>query len=176
MLGKECILKCFVMKNFIRSGGKKHVVSKLYVHLNQVERAIEYIVKTDDTDTQLTMLVKLGETSNATYPFTELTNIQMETYWRNLLCKNTEIGFFQNPQIGTIFVAGALSEVFLHDINGKKLGAMSGGPYGILRGLGVEEPEAANYIKKLNEGLYLLLVRTSRFDFEGLGNPLEKIA
>lgn len=176
MLGKECILKCFMMKNYIRTSATKHVVPKVFARLVQVELAIERLTKTDYADTQLTLLVKLGETYNVDKGVAEQNNRELESYWKNLLGPNTEFGFFQNPEIGTVFVAGPLSELFLHDVDGKKLGAMTGGPYGILRGLGIEEPVAADHIKKLNEGRYLLLVRTSRFDLDGFENHLGKIA
>lgn len=93
-------------------------------------------------------------------------NKELKTYWENLLGQNTKFGFFQNPEIGTTFVAGPLSELFLRDVDGKKLGAMTVGPYGSLRGLGNEEPIAADHIKKLNEGRYLLFVRTNRFNLK----------
>ena len=58
---------------------------------------------------------------------------------------------FFNREIGTVFIAGPLSELFLYDVDGKKLGELSSRPYGILRGLGIDETDAVAYIRKLNE-------------------------
>lgn len=176
MLGSDFIIKCYMIKNSIRTSVMKHIVSKVFAQLAQLEKAIEHITKTNDTDTQLTLLVKLGEINNAHKRVAKQKNKELKTYWKNLLGQNTEFGFFQNPEIGTIFVVGPLSKLFLHDVDGKKLGAMTEGPYGILRGLGIEEPAAADHIKKLNEGRYLLLVRTNPFDLKDWEDPLEKIA
>jgi len=175
-LGSDFIINCYMITNSIRTSDMKHIVPKVFAELIQLEKAIERLTKTNDTDTQLTLLVKLGETNNAHKRFAKQKNKELKTYWENLLGQNTEFGFFQNPEIGTIFVAGPLSELFLHDVDGKKLGAMIEGPYGILRGLGIQEPVATDLIKKLNEGRYLLLVRTKRLVLKDLEDPLEKIA
>lgn len=71
----------------------------------------------------------------------------------------TPSGFFKNPKVGRVFVYGVLSEVFLFDIDGIKLAELSEGPYGILRGLGMNESQATFYIKALANGKLLLLIR-----------------
>jgi hypothetical protein len=153
---------------------KKHIIPKIFAQLTQVERAIKHSTKTNGMDSQFTLLVKLGQTYNAERRLAEEKNKELKTYWRKLLGAKTDFGFFYNPEIGTIFIAGPLSELFLHDIDGKKLGALTEAPYGILRGLGISEPEAIDNIKKLNEGRYLLLVRMNRFDLKSLEDTFEK--
>ena len=157
-----------MMNYFSKTAAKKQVVPKVYSQLVQVEMVIEHITNADIRDTQITFLVKLGQTYNANTQDAEQTSRLVDTYWINLLGGNTAFGFFINPEIGTVFVAGPLSELFLLDIDSKKLGELTEGPYGILRGLGIEEAVAAKYIKQLNEGLCLLLIRTTTTNFDDL--------
>ncbi|WP_138111177.1 hypothetical protein [Maribacter sp. ACAM166] len=159
------------MKKSIRATATKYVVPKVFAQLTEVERAIKNSTKTNDTETQLTLLVKLDGANYADIGRYEEKNNKLESYLKALLGPNTEFGFFYNREIGTIFVAGSLSEQFLHDIDGKKIGELSEGPYGILRGLGISAPEATDAVKRLGKGKYLLLVRGNRFaqnDFEAI--------
>lgn len=70
----------------------------------------------------------------------------------------TKSGMFFNPEIGVIFCLGALSPMFLQQIDGKALGAIGTGVYGIIRGLGINEQEARQNINALSQGNYLLFI------------------
>jgi hypothetical protein len=147
------------MKRINGVKGRKYIAIKAFTELNEVEKAIVSYAKTNNT--QLALLIKLGQTLNTNAPL-ELEKIdELKAYWNKVMGSTAESGFFQNLEIGTVFVWGALSGIFLHNVNGKKLGAMTAGPYGILRGLGIEERLTTDYIKKLNKGHYLLLTRTN---------------
>ena len=97
----------------------------------------------------------------------------LKKYWDQLLGEGADFGFFSNPEIGTVFIVGPLSTMFLHDVDGKKLGAMSEGPYGILRGMGAGKTNVAKYLNKLNDGSYILLVRGPSYELERLKNSLD---
>ena len=83
-----------------------------------------------------------------------------------------EYDYFYNPEIGYIFVIGPLTSIFLNDLEGKILGAISAGPYGILRGLGISSKEATAHIEALKKDGYLLIVRGYDDDLDILDNIL----
>ncbi len=64
--------------------------------------------------------------------------------------------------------------MFLHEIDGKTLGAMSTGPYGIIRGLGGYKLQTETYLKLLNDGSYLLILRGYDDELNALEDILEK--
>ncbi len=100
---------------------------------------------------------------------------QLYAFWKSLLGPNIDFCIFNNHEIGEVFIAGPLTELFLYDVDGKKLGELSEGPYGILRGLGIEETIATEQVRELNEGNYLLLVNGHRFDIDGLEGILSEL-
>lgn len=146
------------MKSKIHKTAKKDVVSKMIAQLSEVEKLIER-ASLHNGNTQLTFLLKLDQKFQGDITESKEIYVKLKAYWQKLLGPKTDFGFFRNAEIGTLFVAGPLSEVFLFDIERKKLGELCGGPYGILRALGITEAEADRQIKKLNEGLYLLLIK-----------------
>ena len=139
-----------------KNAAKHHVFSKMIAQLSEVERVVDRTNK-DDSDTQLTFLFKLGKHCFGEDRKIEGQSRRLKNYWKKLLGPTIDFGSFYNRDIGTIFIAGPLSEIFLQDVDGKKLGAFTEGPYGILRGLGLNHVKASVAIKKLNEGQYLLL-------------------
>lgn len=151
---------------------EKRFFSKTFDQLSQVEQAITFVLAENPLDPRSTLLVKLDKIHHTELWEAEEMNERLKTYWKKLLGPKTDFGFFYNREIGTVFIAGPLSELFLHDVDGKKLAELSEGPYGILRGLGIDDTETASYIKKLNEGRYLLLIRGNGLDLNALENAL----
>ena len=49
--------------------------------------------------------------------------------------------------------------MFLYDISGKKLGALSGGTYGILRGFGIGPKATMNFLDALDKGSCLIIFK-----------------
>ena len=64
--------------------------------------------------------------------------LNLESKWKKLLDDSVDFGFFENSEIGLVYVVGPLTSIFLYKINEAPLGVISAGPYGILRGLGAE--------------------------------------
>ena len=133
-----------------------HFFSKMIARLSEVEKVVDLINK-DNTGTQLTFLFKQGQHYIEEDWEADGPKRKLSTYWKKLLGPTIDFGSFYNHDIGTIFIVGPLSELFLQDVDGKKLGSFTEGPYGILRGLGLNELEASVSINKLKEGQYLLL-------------------
>ena len=125
---------------------KPSIFFKTTAQLSHVEKWVEFIQE-NSRNTQLTVMFKLGK------------------YYQGegaleVLGPKALFGLFFNQDIGTVFVAGPYSPVFLQEVDGKKLGAMSEGIYGILRGLGLNDNETTLAITKLAEGRFLLLCKT----------------
>lgn len=149
----------------------KRFYSITFDQLSQVEKIIGLIQKGTVSDVQLTILVKLEKTFSDKPDNAESIDL-LSAYWKMLLGPNSSFGIFNNHEIGNIFIAGPLTELFLYDVDGKKLGELSEGPYGILRGLGIDEKVATDQVKKLGDGNYLLLVKGHHFDTDGLEGVL----
>ena len=90
----------------------------------------------------------------------------IKTYWKDVLGATINFGSFINPDLGNVFIIGALAPTFLYELDGKSLGTLSAGLYGILRGIGASETDVAMHLKALYENNYVLILR-------GLGNELE---
>ncbi|MFD0797324.1 hypothetical protein ACFQZJ_07625 [Maribacter chungangensis] len=129
--------------------------SRVFIDLGGVAKALNSIGTKNISDTEVTLLLKLEEDDPNTNREIEKIKKRLTNIWGSKLA----FGFFHNIDIGSIFIAGPLSEVFLFEIDGKKLAELSEGPYGILRGLGIGETVAASHIKALMHGDYLLLKR-----------------
>ncbi len=143
---------------------QKDVFSRIFFQAPHLERAISWFTDNFGLSVQLTVLLKLDQSYFADGNEIAEMKAKLKTYWKNLLGQEIEFGFFHNREIGTIFIVGPLSELFLHDIDGRELGALSEGPYGILRGLGVRDIDANHYIEQLKEGGHLLLARGNILD------------
>lgn len=150
---------------------QKQVYFKAYKHLFLLENALKYI-KEEDANFQISILGKVVhfyldkdmEVSN---------NIDIiKKFWKDLLGKTINFGSFYNPEIGNVFIAGSLAPTFLHIINDKPLAALTSGPYGIFRGIGADETQAAAYLKLLNSGNYLLIFRGFKDELHNLDNML----
>ncbi|WP_072765091.1 hypothetical protein [Arenibacter nanhaiticus] len=163
------------MKPSTKKRKKKHFLIKAFHHLWQIEQAIMIIRENSAMDSKLSVLGKLD--TEAFSDETTLLNekISLETHWKKTLRTTKHFGFFYNPEIGTIYIAGPLAPIFLHEVDGKKLGAMSSGPYGILRGLDFKEEEALRLLRTLHKGGYLIVVRAFDEELKYIENSLQDL-
>ncbi len=148
-----------MMKTRILNIDKKRFLFKEYLHLRQLERAVNIIKKNEPPNLQISILGKFIQECSNDEKESVNKRTTIEGYWKDLLDSSTDFGFFSNPEMGTIFIAGSLTSMFLHEVEGKALAIMSTGPYGILRGLGASQLQTETYLKALNKGSYLLIVR-----------------
>ncbi|MCL7763008.1 hypothetical protein MPF19_06220 [Polaribacter sp. Z014] len=139
---------------------EKRVLLKAFPTIKQIDNAIKHICQLKIDGIQISVLGKLEdvnlETNFANY-WTEL-----KTYCNDELRLTSNFGVVSTPKIGAVFIAGFLAPMFLQEINGKKIGAMTTGLYGILRGIGVAEESVIEYKKSIKEGNYLLIIRGNK--------------
>lgn len=139
----------------------KHIYFKAYENLFQLEQDLKLMREQDPKDANISILGKASkfyrdtniEFSNDTQAF--------EAHWEKILGYSTNSGSFINPDLGSLFIIGALASIFLYAIDGKTLGMLSAGPFGILRGIGATETEVVTHLKELYNGDYLLIFRGS---------------
>ncbi len=136
-----------------------HVFFYTIAQLLYVEKWVDFLTK-NDSDSHLTIMFKLGQQNLDDMSLEDL-KLKLENYWQKILGPMTEFGLFYNQDIGTIFITGPYTGLFVQEVNGKKLGALPEGLYGILRGLGLNSKETSTTLEKLAEGQYLILGRTS---------------
>jgi hypothetical protein len=137
----------------------KHFLVKIYPSLLQIEEAIRRIVQYENLYLQLSILGKLF--SNHSYQDDEFDKVMKDIKIRlnTALGKDIQFGYFNSPEIGVLFVAGHLTETFLHKIDGKKLASLTVGLLGIFKGLEIELENIDSYQKELQNGKFLLIIR-----------------
>jgi hypothetical protein len=145
---------------------QKHIRFNHYQDLRQLEKRLLSFTRIKDLHIQISVLGKVMQheedlainNPNATY--------SINAYWKTLFGNSVNFGSFFNPEIGNVFIVGALAPTFLYEVNGKPLAMMSSGPYGIFRGLGLGEIDSSMYLKMLINGSYLLIIRASENEIE----------
>lgn len=152
----------------------KQIYFRAYQHLFQLEIDLKLIKEHGPIDSKISVLGKADQ-------FYLDKNIEvskdvdsLKIYWWKIFGNTANFGSFTNPEIGDVFVAGALTPTFLYEIEGKTLGMLASGPYGILRGIGASETQAASLLKILNNNNYLLIYRGSQNKLENYIKILER--
>lgn len=145
----------------------KQVLFKTYSALNSLNKTLNLIREKEISNLELCIL---GKTDSNFLEIKDSTKalVDLENNWKTYEGNLSKFKFLHNPKIGKIFIVGFLESMFLNDLEGKKLGSMSVGPYGILRGLGASQLEANEIIKALTEGSYLLIVRGYHNELDAL--------
>lgn len=146
---------------------------KRYNKISELEQALIAVRQMNFNRIAISVIGNLGDDNMNASKEPELNENELQLFFRKLLGENTDFDTFYNPELGHLFVAGSLVATFLNPIGKSTIGVLSGGPYGILRGLGVSESEAVVSIKKLGNGTYLFVVRGDQLDIEKLENKLK---
>jgi len=146
------------MKVKVNKSARKHVFSKIYFASFQILEAAE-IISNESADYEITIIGKTNILNSAQNKGQINTGIAIKDRLSKITKVAMECDYFYNPEIGYIFITGPLTSIFLNDLEGKTLGAISAGPYGILRGLGISPKEATAHISALKKGGYLLIAR-----------------
>ena len=159
------------MKAMVTKSVYKQVFSKIYLDSFHILEAAEIIIN-ESADYELSILGKTNILNSSQNKGQINTGIAIKDHLSKLTKVVMECDYFYNPEIGYIFVIGPLTSIFLNDLEGKTLGAISAGPYGILRGLGISPKEATAHIKALKKGGYSLIARGYNNDIDTLENIL----
>ena len=153
------------MKHELFLESQKLVLFRSYQHFCQLERVLKFFDKDIISRLELSIIGKFPKDSYENINEFEQDVFNIESKWKKLLDNSVDFGYFENSEIGLVYVVGPLTSIFLYKINEAPLGVISAGPYGILRGLGAEEKQTRAYFRLLNNGSDLLILR-------GEGNDL----
>lgn len=152
---------------------QKQVLLKSYGQLSELETALKTVHLDDSNKSMISIIGNLGDSYTNDPKGLALEKTRLQDFFENLLGRDTAFDTFHNPEIGCLFVTGFLVSMFLNPVGKKILGALPGGPYAALRGLGISEEKANLSVKNLTVDSYLLLVRGDRFEIENLEGVLE---
>ena len=146
----------------------KEVLLLSYTNINKVDDAIKHICDLGSSGIQISILGKLDDLT-LEYKFSNYWS-ELKEHCADDLKLTSSFGLVSNAEIGTFFIAGFLAPMFLQEINGKTIGSMSTGLYGILRGLGLNKESVLEYSNALHKGNYILIIRAHKselLDIEG---------
>lgn len=156
------------------NGSLKKIYFKGYEHLSILENTLEYIKEKSPTGLEISILGKMAQF----YRDKEIVISQevdtIRIYWEKTLNNINEFGSIYNPEIGNIFIAGSLTSTFLNKVDGRTLGMLSVGPYGIFRGIGATEKQATECLELFKRGRYLLILRGSQDKLENIKKILKE--
>lgn len=151
---------------------QKQVLIKSYAQIAELKNALKAIHEIDSDKIALSIIGNLGNTNENNPKELVQEKRQLHTFFKELLGNDTNFDTFYNPEIGYLFVVGFLALTFLNPVGGRTIGELSGGPFGILRGLGISEAKAILNVQKLHNGSYLFLARGKRLPIEKLEDIL----
>jgi len=147
------------MKSNIQEKNEKSVFIKSYPEFLLVEKAVKVIDKNKSTHLQISVLGKISEHHKVEEKKNSIAKDIIEAKCKSLFEFPNDFGMLTNPKIGNIFITGFLVGTFLQEVEKKTIGSLSTGPYGILRGLGIDRDRTTYYIKALQKGNYILILR-----------------
>ena len=145
---------------------EKQFFIKSYPYIWQVEDAIHTVQRDRKNLVQLSVLGKLAGECISTQGKLIKAKAELKKYWKGSMGPSSDFGIFCNPEMGTLFIAGALVSQFFQDLGGKALGEITSGPFGILRGLGIPEEKVAEHLAALDDKHYLLIFRNRNVPFK----------
>jgi len=151
---------------------QKQVLIKSYAQITELKNALKAIHEIDSDKITLSIIGNLGNTNENNPKKLVQEKRQLHTFFKKLLGNDTNFDTFYNPEIGYLFVVGFLALTFLNPVGGRTIGELSGGPFGILRGLGISEAKAILNVQNLHNGSYLFLARGKRLAVEKLEDIL----
>ncbi len=154
---------------------QKQIYFKAYDHLSLLEDALKNIKEQVSTDFQISILGQVVQFYQDRGIEVLKDTDAIELYWKKTLDNTFAFGSLYNLEIGEVFIVGALASTFLYEVDGKTLGMLSVGPYGILRGMGASENQVVTHLKLLKEGSYLLIMRGIETELESYKRILEEI-
>lgn len=152
----------------------KQIYIKAFTSLWQLENAVRDLNGKDLAAYEISILGKTKQFNRDTDRRTTNNTNFLEAYWKKTLYHTVSFANLFNPQLGNIFVVGTLASTFLYQLDGKTLGMLSAGPYGILRGIGATEAQVLTHLQMLTEGKYLLIFRGTDAVLEDYKRTFEK--
>ena len=151
----------------------RQVYFKAYEDLLRLEQDLFLLRKQKHNDENISILGKASQFYVDTHILFSQDTEALKNRWKKILGYSTNLGSFINPELGNVLIIGALASSFLYAIDGKTLGMLSAGPYGILRGIGATETEVVTHLRNLYNDHYILIFRGSEMELKTFKKILE---
>lgn len=147
------------MTTHLYKAAQKRFLIKVYPSLGHIDTAIKFMVQNDANLMQISILGKAVATNKTTPKKLNKIKLDIKEQLSLGLRKNIECGYFKNPDIGVIFIAGHLTNIFLYLLDKKKLASLPAGLQGIFQGLQVDREHIISYLTHLKNQRFLLIIR-----------------
>jgi hypothetical protein len=138
---------------------QKFFAIRTYNKLSKIETVVDSIAQKNEITLQLSVLGKLTNNKKITKKELQKSTSEIQQKLRFILAKKFKFGYFYNPEIGFLFIAGHLTATFLNKVNERELASMPAGLLGIFRGLDGSTAEINNYFRDLKNDNYCLIIR-----------------
>ncbi|MEM5565054.1 hypothetical protein WNY78_08055 [Psychroserpens sp. AS72] len=162
------------MKSKSQETNQKRVFLKSYPKFWHIEKVVKALKLSENSNLQVSIIGKFNEENLSDAKELAAVEDDMETQCKAMFTHPIDFGILSNPEIGIIFITGFLVSMFLQEIELKKIGTMLTGPYGIFRGLGIDQESTTFYLKSLHHGNYLIIVRGFENELKQLEDILKK--
>ncbi|KGL64296.1 hypothetical protein [Polaribacter sp. Hel1_85] len=163
------------MKTKTQEIKQKQVFLKSYPRFKEIEEALKILKKDKESNLQVSILGKVAKKKPGDLQNLIIQENAIKTRCEKLCEYPIEFKVLSNPEIGTIFITEFLAPIFLQKVGRKTIGALSTGPYGILRGLGIDEVRAILYLKALHKGDFLLILRGYKNELNQIEDNLREL-
>mgnify|MGYP005987678733 CR=1 FL=1 len=107
------------MTTHLYKAAQKRFLIKVYPSLGHIDTAIKFMVQNDANLMQISILGKAVATNKTTPKKLNKIKLDIKEQLSLGLRKNIECGYFKNPDIGVIFIAGHLTNIFLYLLDKK---------------------------------------------------------
>jgi hypothetical protein len=138
---------------------QKLFVIRTYPSLSQIGIVLRSISQKNSMPLQLSVLGKLTTNKTITKKELEKTIADIKQQLNAVLGKDFQFGYFYNPEIGSLFIAGHLTPTFLNKVDKKALASLPAGLLGIFRGLEIDLDYINSYLNELKNDSYCLIIR-----------------
>ena len=138
---------------------QKLFVIKTYQSLSQIETVLSNIAQKNNIPLQLSILGKLTTNKTITKKKLEKIIADIKQQLSAVLGEQFQFGYFHNPEIGSLFIAGHLTPTFLNKVDERELASLPAGLSGIFRGLGIDVEDINSYLTELKKDSYCLIIR-----------------
>ncbi|MFT6870804.1 MAG: hypothetical protein ACJAYY_002043 [Paraglaciecola sp.] len=140
---------------------QKLFIINIYAKIAEIETVIARIVR-KKIPVQFSILGKLTNNKSNTKKEFKTTTIQTKEQLSTILGQQLQFGYFNNPEIGSLFIAGHLTPTFLTKVDENELASLPSGLLGIFRGLEIKTEDINTYLTALKNGNYCLIIRVER--------------
>jgi hypothetical protein len=151
---------------------KKQVFIKPYNQISDLEKAFKTAYQMNFDKVSISVIGNVGDSVLNDGMVLLVKEKKMQSFFNDLLGRQAKFETFYNPELGHLYVVGFLVPTFLNVIGKKTIGVLPGGPFGVLRGLGISEKEATSIIQLLGTGTSFLIARGDAKDIEMLKSVL----